>query len=330
MVFEGAEYLPLVGKTLSTAEKTTLQCSIPLLSSHYHCPATFWGKVTGYRGDYLIAQVSPNGFFGPRVSFFSINGGATWTLLEDVEERQAKFCEQIRGVYQGNPDYAYKIRHDIPPESEPEVEIPPLDDDLNQAKDALESAAKQAASEDGGETDEEDEMEEEEGDEEEEREPTPPRRRVNKPKFMIVAIKESTRLAHFIQLHDAACRLVVRGEYVLRGDAVGERNQNFSGHHLLHALKPSCYLKAHARGCPERNAVLYGSTYNAHTDYLLPITEDMPQGVWTVKHDTTMNLVVVENLFFDGSLFWYKPGTLERGQVYYGSGERNFELCLQF
>lgn len=322
MSISNATYLSLLGKALSVQEKSALQCSVPLLASRYNAPAEFWGKVQGAKNDYLVAQVAPSGFFGPRVSFYSVDGGNTWSMLEELTEDQAEYCDLLRGVYQGDPEYEYKMRKDIPPDPEPVVALPDADDLLKDAAKALENA------EDDGDADEEEEAEEAEEEEEEEEEAEEVKPKKKKPKFMIISLKESFRLSHFIAHHDAACRLTVRGAYILTGGATGETNRVFGGQEIQNALKPSCYLKAAHWGNKERNKILYGPTYNVHTDYLSPITDDMPRGVWTVKYDPSLNVVAVQNLFYEGSLFWYRPGTIQCGQAYYGNGERNFELCL--
>lgn len=326
MSISNTDYLPLIGKSLSVAERSALKCSIPLLASRYHCAASFWGKITGVRKDYLLAQVSPDGFFGPRVSFYSVDGGNTWKMLEDLTEDQATFCDMLRGVYIGDPEFEYKMRKDIPADPEPVITLPAADDVLSSAKAALQTkSADEEDEEDEEEGDEEEGDEEEEGEEEEVEEIRPKKK---KAKFMILSLKEHFRLSHFVKLHDSECRLAIRGEYILMGGKHGEPNRAFSGQELHCAMKPSCYLKAAHWGSAARNAQVYGPTYNVHTDYLSPITDDMPAGRWSVKYDASMNVVAVQNMFFEGSLFWYRPGTIQHGQVYYGSGERNLELCF--
>lgn len=331
-----AQHLSVAGKSLTAAEATALQCSLPLLSQRYRgTPVTLWGKITGVKADYWVAQAFPKGDFGPAASFYSTDGGSTWTLLADLTDEQAALCEALRGPYQGVPSYEYKARQDLPAErDEAAITLPAQDDVLKAAAADIAAAAAQAGGGGGRSEEDEEEGEDEEGGEGEDEEDDdaaaavpPPRKRG--PKFRIVSVTEAMRVAHFVQLHDVDCRLTVRGMYVLQqGEAEGVRNGTFGGQPLHHAQKPSCYLKMAVLGKEERNAVLYGPTYNPHTDYLMPITDDAPAGVWSVKYDATLNVVSVRNLFYEGSLFWYRPGTLECGQLYYGTGERNFDVCF--
>ncbi|KPA74263.1 hypothetical protein ABB37_09268 [Leptomonas pyrrhocoris] len=327
-----AQHLTVAGKSLTAGETTALQCSLPLLSQRYRgTPVTLWGRISGVKADYWIAQAFPSGEFGPAVGFYSIDGGSSWTLLTDLTDAQAALCEALRGPYQGTPSYEYRTRQDLPAETdEAAMTIPPQDDVLAGALADI-AAARAAAGEnnEGEEEEEEERADDEEGEEDEEDAAPLPAPRKRGPRFRIVSVTEAMRVAHFVQLHDVDCRLTVRGMYVLQdGEAEGVRNGTFGGQPLHHAKKPSCYLKMAMLGKAERNRVLYGPTYNPHTDYLMPITDDAPAGVWSVKYDATANVVSVRNLFYEGSLFWYRPGTLECGQLYYGAGERNFDVCF--
>ncbi|KAF8289304.1 radial spoke head protein 9 [Trypanosoma cruzi] len=326
-----ADGLLFVGRALSTAERAALQSSIPLLSARYETPVRFWGKILGYKGDYLVTQAVPEGVFGKRFSFFSVDGGTSWRLLDPLTEDEVAFCDQLRGVYMGDPTFMYKVRRDIPPEPEPTAAMPDADELLTAAREkyGAEKTGQEGEEEEVEEEEQEEaeeEEEEEEDEDEEEHEEQPKKKR---PKFMIIAVPETVRLAHFIQLHDAACTLVVRGQYVFTPSGSGvSKNTMFAGQPVRHAMKPSCYLRAFHPGKEERNRILYGPTYSSVTDRLSPITDDEPQGVWVVKYDPTASIVTVQNLFYNGSLFWYRPGTNDCGQVYFGNGERDLETCF--
>nr|CCC91834.1 conserved hypothetical protein [Trypanosoma congolense IL3000] len=267
--------LPYVGRALSTAERAALQSSLPLLALKYNTQVHFWGKVTGVKGDYFVAQGMPDGLFGVRHSFLSVDGGTSWRPLPVPTEDQAAFCDNLRGVYIGDPFFLYKVRRDIPPEPEPEVTIPELSETLSAAKEKYGTPGEEE--EEPEEEDDEEVVDEaEEGEDDEEEVVEPPKKR--RAKFMIVAVPESVRLAHFISLHDKACSLIVRGQYVFTPSGCVEKNTLFAGQPTRHAMKPSCYLRVFHAGDPERNRVLYGPTYSSVTDCLSPITDDEPQG----------------------------------------------------
>ena len=78
------------------------------------------------------------------------------------------------------------------------------------------------------------------------------------------------------------------------------------------------------------NKKWFGPTYNHLSDCLAPLSEDCPQGIWTVKYDATLGVVSVQNLFYPGSLFYYVPESANRfGQLYFGTGERCLDVCFQ-
>jgi hypothetical protein len=186
-----------------------------------------------------------------------------------------------------------------------------------------------------GETDEVPEDEKEDGEAAAEAAPEPDeveaeeqKTKKKKPKFQIISLPESSRLSRFVAVHDAACRLAVRGAFLLKDDTA-VKNRTFNGLDVPQALKPSSYLKLHA-GRADKDVLVrnYTQHYNGTTDFLVPITEDRPDGVWTVKYDPALAIVTVQNLLFEGSLFWLKTNTSEYGQVYFGTGELNLDLCF--
>lgn len=296
------------------------------------------------------------------ISLYSVDGGAHWVPLPDsLTKDQVEFCDELRGPYIGDPDYQYKKRREVPLEPLPQVKLPPRNSagggrngrgrKGSDQDDHSDGGARDDDDDDGEEDHEEDEIEEQQElnrmDEEDEEaldgddgsngDDTYPKtsKKLSKPKMEVVAVSEAVRIAHFVQLHDYACTIVPRGEFLLVNSGRAgftkevKRNGAFSGRSAHDASKPSCYLRAHhLQHSLDRNRLLYGPTFNALTDFLSPIADDQPQGVWTVKFDPGNNVVAVRNLLFDGSLFWLKPNTVERGQIYYGNGTRNFELCF--
>eukprot|EP00756_Hemistasia_phaeocysticola_P008363 Hpha_TRINITY_DN145_c0_g1::TRINITY_DN145_c0_g1_i1::g.82257::m.82257/K19757/RSPH9; radial spoke head protein 9 len=148
------EYLGLNGFLLSPGEQAALSCSLLRLSQQAGRPVRFWGKVLGYNNDYMVAQGTPVTGHAPvpvdqlglRQSWYSVDGGHSWTTLEsggpiyklpkgevmpaslDTEEVRREhrevYCEQIRGRFWGNPDFEYKVKEEMP-EPDPDVAPPP-------------------------------------------------------------------------------------------------------------------------------------------------------------------------------------------------------------
>jgi radial spoke head protein 9 len=313
------ENIGVAGFALSVQESTAVKCSLLVLANTIGSKTQFWGKVTGMSGDYLIAQNVPQDVCATRQSFYSVDGGTNWVPLPTLTQDQIDFCEQLRGRFIGNPSFQYKLRKDIPVEEEAAINVPP-------------PVSTEAAD---AENDEVAEDEKEEGDaaaeaapEAEEAEGEDQKAKKKKPKFQIISLAESCRLSRFVSVQDSACRLAVRGSFLLKEDTV-VKNRTFNGLDVPQALKPSSYLKLHG-GRAEKDVLVrnYAQHYNGTTDFLVPITEDRPEGVWTVKHDPALAIVTVQNLLFEGSLFWLKTNSSEYGQVYFGTGEINLDLCF--
>ena len=282
------ENVGLTGHQLTTAEQTALSCSLAVLSHDFSTPVVFWGKVDGYQGEYLIAQTRSNGpgmsveqaALGKEKTLFSTDRGHNWTLLEsDLTDKQTQFAEQIRGKFMGNPKHDYKVKQQLPDLEEPPAPVEP-------------AADKEADGEDEDEEKEENEGEKEEEEEkkEEAAEEEAPKKR--KKKVVIVSMAESTRLAHFVLTHDFRCKVVPHGKLMLTQMNTVAINKTFHGLTREDAILPSryCHLRK-PRAAKEEGG-------NPVLDFMEPLSNDIPQGTWTLQYDPSLGLVVGKNLMF--------------------------------
>jgi len=139
---------------------------------------------------------------------------------------------------------------------------------------------------------------------------------------------ETFRLVHFVAAHDANCAIAPRGAFLLKDEAgTVVPNAAFAGHNEVQAMSLHQYF--HLRPASREAAqAIFGETYNKSWDFLEPISNDRPQGVWSVKVDHTSGVAVLQNLWFQGAVFWHRLGTNEFGSFYFGTGERNVDLCF--
>ncbi|CUG83909.1 Hypothetical protein, putative [Bodo saltans] len=322
-------YLPLDlfalrGKTLSVAEATAIQASLTVLSAKSKSKVRFWGKISGFQGEYHVAEVLVDGTFGQRNLYYSVDGGVNWVALPILTPDQVEFCEQLRGRFIGQPDYLYKIRRDVPPEPEVLPELPADDDkgEEEEEQDGEDAAAEEK--EEGDDVQLETVAEDEAG--EEDKAP-----KKQKPKFQIISLPEACRVAHFVTIHNKSCLLVPRGSNVLKLPARNMvPNRTFAGLSVDDAQKLSSYvhIRSEALDDVSANKLTYGPTFHTTTDFLPSITEDRPEGVWSLQYDASVGAVTLENLLFEGSVFFHKLGSPDYGQVYIGTGERNLDLCF--
>lgn len=321
-------YLPLDlfalrGKTLSVSEATAIQASLTVLSAKTKSKVRFWGKISGFQGEYHVAEVLSDGTFGARNGYYSVDGGVNWVLLPTLSQDQVEFCDQLRGRFIGQPDYLYKIRRDVPPEPEVQPELP-NEDDKGEEEEEQEAEDAAEEKEEGDEVQLETVAEDEAG--EEDKAP-----KKQKPKFQVISMLETCRVAHFVATHNESCLLVPRGSHVLKLPARNMvPNRTFAGLTVDDAQKLSSYVHIRPQALDDvsANKLTYGPTFHTTTDFLPPITEDRPEGVWSLQYDATVGAVTLENLLFEGSVFFHKLGSPDFGQVYIGTGERNLDLCF--
>jgi|Transcript_65215 radial spoke head protein 9 len=314
------EYHGLSGQVLTSAEKAAIQVSFVLLSKDAKGTVKFWGRISGAENDYLICQKGTEDVF-TNSTFYSIDGGLTWMLLPPTTEVQADYCRQLRGVFLGNPQYEYKIEEPVPevppPEEKVEVEAEPPAED---AEGDQEAEADEEQDDEEEKPDEEEEKEEEKEEEAEAAEDEPEAKPAEKKKkTRIVSIQETVRLAYFVEQVDYNCSTVPRGAYLLNESDTVIPNKFFEGLSDHDAGKLSSY-------CHTRH--MAGGKGEDCFDFMDTIDQDVPKGVWTLKFEPIMGLVVGSNLLYPGFTFYHKPGTTVYGQYYFGDGQQNFDLCF--
>ncbi|KAK7201343.1 Radial spokehead-like protein [Novymonas esmeraldas] len=176
------------------------------------------------------------------------------------------------------------------------------------------------------------------------------------------SVKESVRLALFVEEFDHECRVVPRGAYVKAerqtsitvatttgsGAGAGERadvrrNVAFCGlprtaegalslrnYYHLRAVNP--YRRLLARN---QNSLFAKSALEQLNEHPLldaafePLTEDVPDGTWQLRYDAFHNVVVGRNLRFAGSLIYHVPETPVYGTLYMGDGTVNINAAFE-
>jgi len=311
------EYHGLSGQVLTAAEKAAIQVSFVLLAKDTKGKIKFWGRVSGVECDYLLCQKETEDIF-TNETFYSVNGGLSWMLLPPTSETQAEYCKQLRGVLIGNPQYEYKIEELVPdiPIAEDKIEAADHTPKEDEAKDDDEAEEEEQEEEDKPE--DEEAAEEDAPAEEEAVEEEAPKKVDKKPKKQIVSIQETTRLAFFVEQVDFNCSCVPRGAYLLNESDMVVPNKFFEGLSDHDAGKLSSYC--HTR--PMQNAQKGTDCF----DFMDTLDQDVPRGVWTLKFEPILGLVVGANLLYPGLTFYHKPSSNTYGQYYFGDGQQNFDL----
>lgn len=106
------EFAPLTGRCFSLAERTAISATLPLLAHAAKLPnSRIWGKIFGFKNDIIIVQcLGTNVLEQPR-SYFSVDGGLTFSVLDTPPVSKLQHCALIKGQYMGDPAYEYRV-HD--------------------------------------------------------------------------------------------------------------------------------------------------------------------------------------------------------------------------
>ena len=116
------QYVGLSGHALSVAEETALHCSLTVLSQQTKKDVKFWGKVLGYNGDYSLRRTPlPMHRRGRPHREPHVHQHGRLPHVDHPRPGRAdqrEFCEQVRGLFMGDPSYEYRIQKILPPEED--------------------------------------------------------------------------------------------------------------------------------------------------------------------------------------------------------------------
>ncbi|KPI89849.1 hypothetical protein ABL78_1018 [Leptomonas seymouri] len=176
------------------------------------------------------------------------------------------------------------------------------------------------------------------------------------------SVKESVRLALFVEEFDYECRVVPRGAYVKAerqptatvatsigsGSSAVERaqircNTAFNGlartadgaltlrnFYHLRAQDPYRRLLARNQHALFTKSVLEQLSEHPLVDAVFePLTEDIPSGTWQLRYDAFHDVMIGKNIRFAGSLFYHVPETSVYGSLYMGDGNINLNTAFE-
>lgn len=62
------------------------------------------------------------------------------------------------------------------------------------------------------------------------------------------------------------------------------------------------------------------------TEFLDPLSEDSPAGIWALRSDLERGEVTCRSLIWPGYFFYHKLSTPDFGGIYFGDGQRNTDI----
>jgi len=265
------DYVGTSGVILNPEQKSALMTSLCITKSNYKFQKViFWGKISGIKDDYYIAQGYGKDFFGDKKTLYS-KDCITWALLPPATEAMRKQAKLAKGRFTGDPSYEYE-----------HVEIKKIYG---------------------------------EGDEVQEEEET-------------IMIKEEDRLTSVIAEIDEDVSIVPRAAYQKWPSGEVVANRSFEGLTVSEAAKLSSYMHFREPFRLQKKTLLEKADLDKAIDFMDVIEEDVPKGSWSMQFERGSGLVSLRSLLWQGYVFFHVPGTKKYGSVYYGNGEKNFDICF--
>lgn len=290
---------PVIGQTLTVEQKASIQTSLNVLKRESKFDTVkFLGRLSGSRGDYLLAQgfnvcydkienaesLKPTRVYS-RKNFYSING-VEWRMLPNIDNETVERCSKLFVPFSGDPASKFKV----------------ID----------------RKTEDDGEG-EGDGTEEQEGDEEEEEEVPPG--------FIKRLVKEEERVAYVVARIDNASSVVPRGALLLTANDEVVRNPSFAGLSGDSASDLTNYM--HLRTVQYTKGIAkLGSGASENMDFLEPVSEDVPRGCWSAVMSPTEQAFTLRHLVWPGAMFFHVIGTPLYGNCYFGDGLPNPDVAF--
>lgn len=146
------------------------------------------------------------------------------------------------------------------------------------------------------------------------------------PKPKKVKFSEAHRLAYAISQIDADTAVVPRGAYIVTATHDVLQNRAFEGLDSAAAGGLDNYFHFRKPVALARKTALERSGMVASTDFLDPLSEDTPRGVWSVRVDDARGAATGRSLLWPGYFFFHNVGSAGYGGAYFGYGTKNGDI----
>lgn len=148
------------------------------------------------------------------------------------------------------------------------------------------------------------------------------------PKPRKVRFSELHRLAFVVGEIDRDCAVVPRGAFTITPTHYVAENSGFRGLTATEAADPAQYLHFRKPEALARRSVLERRALVEDVDFLDPISEDSPRGVWSLRVDLATARATARSLLWPGYFFFHNIETPAFGGCYFGDGQKNTDLAF--
>lgn len=274
---------------LNISEQAAVKASLTEIRLNENFKSTrFWGKIFGIECDYLIIEATTITHQIKHKYFFSVDGGLRFAQLPIVEPWMESKCMKIGSSFTGSPSFIYQEKK-------------------------IKSSKNDEEEEEEQNEDEEDNKDENAGDE-------PPQ-----PEFILT---ELDRLSWTISKVNDECVIVPQNSVILTSSKIIQKNKNFETLSRNDANKLDSYLHFRTPRDPYSVSKYRKATAMNETDFLDPITNDLPKGCWRLQAKKAGLEVSIKNLLWHGFEFKYNVGDSQYCQAYFGQGIRQNDLIF--
>jgi len=146
-----------------------------------------------------------------------------------------------------------------------------------------------------------------------------------KPEFILT---ELDRLAWTIGKVNDECYIVPQNSMILTSSKIIQKNNNFETLSRSDANKLSSYLHFRTPRDPFAVSKYRKAAAMNDTEFLDPITTDLPRGCWRLQSKKAGLEVSIKNLLWHGFEFKYNVGEPQCAQAYFGQGIRQNDLIF--
>mmetsp|Transcript_160428 Transcript_160428/g.389570 ORF Transcript_160428/g.389570 Transcript_160428/m.389570 type:complete len:277 (+) Transcript_160428:63-893(+) len=137
---------------------------------------------------------------------------------------------------------------------------------------------------------------------------------------------EVHRLAHAVRAIDRDTAVVPRGAFLVTATHNVVRNTGFTGLDSTAGASLDNYFHYREPINLARKTALERAGMVQSTDFLDPLSEDAPRGIWAVRVDRAAGVATLRSLSWPGYFFFHELGTGNFGGAYFGYGQANGDI----
>lgn len=139
-------------------------------------------------------------------------------------------------------------------------------------------------------------------------------------------LTEQDRLSQVVTEIDYDTAVVPKGSYVLNESHQVKPGVDFKGLSFSDAQELSAYVHLRPAASIAKLRALANDDTQFYSNFLDPLTEDLPKGAWALRTDPASSYVSLRNLVWPGYASYCVPGTPRFGGIYFGHALKNRDL----